>query len=163
MANNVGVKLDYDKIIRPNLPEVVKKYKIFGYLFMALCVLAIVIFALIIALVVKNFGSWYLFLLIAPLALFLVGAVFAVRYGTYSSIGKVYLEEIEEIKLKDFVVLEEFMGAHPDTPMIARKIIDTGNLDGYELIADKVIAKTALAMTADDAEIKYKEYKGTAV
>ncbi len=160
MANNVGVKLDYDKILRPNLAETVKKNKIVGYIGGGVCLLSIALFAVIVAVIVKNFGGWYLFLLIAPLATFLLGAVTAVRYSTYSTIGKAYLEEVEEIKSRDAVVVEEFLGAHPDTLMIVKKLFDTGNLDGYELVADKVIAKSALSMSAEDAERLYGEYKG---
>lgn len=160
MANNVGVKLDYDKIIRPNLSEVVKKNRIIGYLGGLICILSIALFAVIVAVVVKKFGSWYLFLLAVPFGTFLLGAIMAVRFSTYATIGKVYLEEIGEIKSKDSVVLEDVMGAHPDTPAIVTRLIETGNLDGYELVANKVIAKTALSMDVDEAERLYNEYKG---
>lgn len=159
MANNVGVKIDYNKIIRPDLASVVKKDKIIGYAGALACVFAVVVFVLIVTLVVKNFGGWYLFLLIAPLALFLLGAVIAVRYSTYSAIAKAYLETVNEIKGQDVAVIAEYMGEHPDTVSVARKLIETGNLDGYEMVADLVLAKLEKSVSVDEAKNLYAEYK----
>ena len=83
-------------------------------------------------------------LLILPAIPWMILSVKASRYGQLYRI-------VQVVKQQEKVLLISLLGYTPNAASVARKLIETGNLAGYRLVADIMLVKEGIEVSAEEA------------
>ena len=83
-------------------------------------------------------------LLILPAIPWMILSVKASRYGQLYRI-------VQVVKQQEKVLLISLLGYTPNAASVARKLIETGNLAGYRLVADIMLVKEGIEVSEEEA------------
>ena len=142
-----------EKTVGKNMEKKVKTYLILTVLF---GVLAGLLFVLIMPLAMRMEDSTIFALPVALLA------VVAVRMYARRNTAKILVSVIEQIEASERTEIERlsFSPLEIESKVdILRKLMDHGNLRSYEIVADRVIARRSLHLTAEKLSAEEEESK----
>lgn len=152
------------KYVKPDMDKKVKSYtalSVFGFI---LGIAGFVSFALFGILVVVRFGFEYFPYIVIPFVCFPAGMATGMVSLAKKAQFKALLGVAEQIKQYDRVLIVKLVPSAAGTyfasdyVLLIKKLIETKNLEGYEVVADVVVAKTELHVSEYDAKQEYEEY-----
>ena len=69
------------------------------------------------------------------------------KYGYYAQLCRI----VNYVKAQEKVPLTQVLGYAKNSVQAAQKLIDTGNLEGYRIVADAMLVKEGVEITEEDA------------
>ena len=69
------------------------------------------------------------------------------KYGYYAQLCRI----VNSVKAQEKVPLTQVLGYAKNSVQAAQKLIDTGNLEGYRIVADAMLVKEGVEITEEDA------------
>lgn len=155
---NVNMK----NVIKPDIEGLVKKYKAGGIAGICMSAMGFVGFALG-GFLSAAVSTGFIALALVCFFCFPLGFITAITCFTRRSYVASVCEIVEQIKQEDkMLVAKAFPVMTPlDAEMLVEKLISTGNLRGYKLVAGTLIAREELYVSEEDAKKMLQEYRAS--